>query len=328
MIKKLHIERFKSIKSLSLDCRKVNLFIGEPDTGKTNILEALSFLSHLGWGEAIGYYLRLTQNQGFDPLFHGQFFDRPITIDTDDARVSVSIEGQDRHLRIECAPENSSHKVSFNGAAPPLGHLQSVRCYSYTSSLDWGYSATGPDPHNVLVPPRGANLMYLARHNSKVNDFLKETLADLDWKPRFDPNQNQKRYVLTENRGDEFFDYPLEMLSDSLKRFFFYGAILVTSKDAVLILDEPDVYAFPPYPKLLGEMIATDDTNQFFLTTHNPYFLHGIVQKAPVDSLALFVCYRHPDGGSAVRQLTTAEIQKVIEQGSSVFFNLDAFVKP
>jgi len=326
VIKKLQIERFKSIKSLSFDCRKVNLFIGEPDTGKTNILEALSFLSHLGWGEPIGWYLRLTNNHGFDPLFYRQFFDQPITIGIDDVHVSISIEGQDRRLRIQCEPNSGTGMVSFNHTLPNIPRLQSVRSYSYTSSLDWGYSAVGPDPDNIPFPPRGTNLMYLARHNSKVNEFLKENLAELDWKPRFD--QNQKRFVLTENRGDEFFDYPIEMLSDSLKRYFFYGAILVTSKDAVLVLDEPDVYAFPPYPKLLGEMIAGDETNQFFLTTHNPYFLTGVVQKTPAASLALFVCHRQPDGSTAAKQLTTEEIQTVIEQGASVFFNLDSFVSP
>jgi len=49
MIKKLTIKRFKSIRDLSISCKRVNLFIGEPDTGKTNILEALNFLSRLGW---------------------------------------------------------------------------------------------------------------------------------------------------------------------------------------------------------------------------------------------------------------------------------------
>ena len=43
----LHISRFKSIRSLDLACRKVNVFIGPPDTGKTNILDALTFLSRV-----------------------------------------------------------------------------------------------------------------------------------------------------------------------------------------------------------------------------------------------------------------------------------------
>jgi AAA15 family ATPase/GTPase len=45
MITKLGIKNFKSIKDLELDCKRVNVFIGEPNTGKSNILEALGLLS-------------------------------------------------------------------------------------------------------------------------------------------------------------------------------------------------------------------------------------------------------------------------------------------
>ena len=45
MITKLSIKNFKSIKELDIDCARVNLFIGEPNTGKSSILEALGLLS-------------------------------------------------------------------------------------------------------------------------------------------------------------------------------------------------------------------------------------------------------------------------------------------
>ncbi|MFA7303696.1 MAG: AAA family ATPase [Methanoregula sp.] len=48
MIERLQIKNFKSIKDLELDCKRVNVFIGEPNTGKSNILEALGLLSWCG----------------------------------------------------------------------------------------------------------------------------------------------------------------------------------------------------------------------------------------------------------------------------------------
>jgi hypothetical protein len=45
MIQTLEIQNFKSIRYLQMDCRRVNLFIGEPNTGKSNILEALGLFS-------------------------------------------------------------------------------------------------------------------------------------------------------------------------------------------------------------------------------------------------------------------------------------------
>ena len=45
MIDKVHIQNFKTLKDLSFPCTRMNLFIGDTSTGKTNILEALTFFS-------------------------------------------------------------------------------------------------------------------------------------------------------------------------------------------------------------------------------------------------------------------------------------------
>src|SRR6478736_2486661 len=45
MITNLLINNFKSLKSVYLKTKRVNLFIGYPNVGKSNVLEAMSFLS-------------------------------------------------------------------------------------------------------------------------------------------------------------------------------------------------------------------------------------------------------------------------------------------
>jgi AAA15 family ATPase/GTPase len=45
MIEQLDIKNFKSIKDLNFPCKKLNIFIGEPNSGKSNIIEALSLQS-------------------------------------------------------------------------------------------------------------------------------------------------------------------------------------------------------------------------------------------------------------------------------------------
>ena len=51
MIANLQIKNFKSIKQLDLDCNKINLFIGEPNTGKSNIFETLGLFSFIKFGQ-------------------------------------------------------------------------------------------------------------------------------------------------------------------------------------------------------------------------------------------------------------------------------------
>ncbi|MDZ4680057.1 MAG: AAA family ATPase [Saprospiraceae bacterium] len=43
-IKNLEIKNFKSIRQLNLSCGKINIVVGSPNVGKSNILEALSLL--------------------------------------------------------------------------------------------------------------------------------------------------------------------------------------------------------------------------------------------------------------------------------------------
>jgi len=45
MIKKLHVKNFKSEKDLDIDCSRVNILIGEPNTGKSDEKRAA------GWEE-------------------------------------------------------------------------------------------------------------------------------------------------------------------------------------------------------------------------------------------------------------------------------------
>jgi len=45
-LRHIHIENFKSVKRIEIDnFSRINLFIGRPNVGKSNIIEALSLFS-------------------------------------------------------------------------------------------------------------------------------------------------------------------------------------------------------------------------------------------------------------------------------------------
>ena len=320
----LTIQRFKSVRDLSLPCRKVNVFIGAPDTGKSNILEALQFVSCLGWNLPIGQSIRLHSSLGFSPLFHKQFLDQPIAIAMDDASMSIRLEADRLNLTYRSPRGDGAGTVGFQSSVL-MEEFSRVRYYAYASSGAWAYSDAGRNGQRTIQPPHGSNFLYIARHDERVYVFLRETVSGIHWKLRFD--NAQKQFYLSEIRKDDIIDYNLELLSDSLKRLIFYGAILITTESAVLVMDEPDVYAFPPYPKILGEMIADDKSNQFFVTTHNPYFLSALIEKTAESDLALFVCGRDPEGDTTAHLLSPSEVQRVIEHDASVFFNLEEFLE-
>ena len=71
-IKNLEIKNFKSIKHLTLDCKRMNVFIGKPNVGKSNILEALALL---GWdyfldGEGSVFFENTIRYSDLEELFY------------------------------------------------------------------------------------------------------------------------------------------------------------------------------------------------------------------------------------------------------------------
>ncbi len=103
MITKLSIANFKSVRQLDIDCKKVNLFIGEPNTGKSNILEALGLLSWSGRPaqSPLGDYVRF---QAMQNLFYDQLLDREIAIclsGVPSAELYIRFENDHFALRLE-----------------------------------------------------------------------------------------------------------------------------------------------------------------------------------------------------------------------------------
>jgi AAA15 family ATPase/GTPase len=53
MINLVNIKNFKSIKGITFCCKKLNVFIGELNSGKSNIIEALSLQSQNVIGDTL-----------------------------------------------------------------------------------------------------------------------------------------------------------------------------------------------------------------------------------------------------------------------------------
>ncbi|MEX0965892.1 MAG: AAA family ATPase [Bacteroidia bacterium] len=78
-ITELEIRNFKSIKEMKLRCKRINLFIGRPNVGKSNILEALALFSApylLNEPVYLGDLVRFNDNRNF---FYWHIFTHSIT---------------------------------------------------------------------------------------------------------------------------------------------------------------------------------------------------------------------------------------------------------
>ena len=82
-IKFLRIQNFKSLKDVTLHPRRVNLIIGEPNVGKSNLLEAMTLLGGITYEQTekfMGSFIRYEEPR---QLFYDNLVGNTIKVETD-----------------------------------------------------------------------------------------------------------------------------------------------------------------------------------------------------------------------------------------------------
>lgn len=332
-INRVEIENYKSVEKLSFDARRVTLFIGEPNSGKSNLLEALALL---GGGMSTEFGSVTRSRQAAD-LFFDHDVEREIKVTTDSGfswtltfqpqkgsfAAAVSLPGK--------APEKSefqSHLVwsgerHHPGQQPsrwPAPKESPVRYYLYRQ----GTFQRGVQQYGPLEPPTGNNLPALLYSNKAFRESVSALFRAKDFRLEIRPEQSE--ILISKEVDDILYSYPFEAISETLRRIVFYKAVLETNSDSVLVLDEPEANTFPFYTKYLAERIALDESNQFFITTHNPYVLMSIIEKTPKADLAVHVA-RMKNYRTELRLLSDDELSEALDLGMDVFLNLDRYFR-
>ncbi|MBK9017017.1 MAG: AAA family ATPase [Saprospiraceae bacterium] len=124
--------------------------------------------------------------------------------------------------------------------------------------------------------------------------------------------------------GKEVFNYPYQVISETIKRIAFLITAIEGSVNSTLLFDEPEAHTFPFYTHYIAERIALDTSNQYFLTTHNSYLLHSIVEKTPIDELNVGIVYME-NYETKVRILTPEQLGELSE--TDIFYNLELFLE-
>jgi AAA15 family ATPase/GTPase len=324
MITNLSVSNFKSVRHLDIECKKINLFIGEPNTGKSNILEALGLLGWLGQPGDVP----LRDSIRFETmpnLFYDQLLDHEILINasTSDESyptldLSLKHDNSMFRFRVKGKPFRLvSHRGDAVEAVMISSKMAGIRFFRFKKLDVYG----GSDPGS-LKPPDGANLFSVVISS----DSLRRTMADFFQKYglKLVMKPNERVFELQKQLDDLVFSYPYNLTSDTLQRIIFYTIAMASNKDSTLVFEEPESNAFPYYTKYLGERIALDETNQFFIATHNPYLLSAVIEKAPRDNVQIFVTY-FEDYETHVKPLTPGQLSELME--ADPFFNLDRFIE-
>jgi predicted ATPase len=329
MISTLKIRNFKSIKQVSIACKRINILIGEPNTGKSNILEALGILSYLCYYRSDVTLRNFVRYEVTRNLFYDEDIGEEIEIAFDDQALRIGFRGGSfRGDFLQGQLERPGVLLGSYGdiyvggdvSSNPISRLSPFKFYRFTAVKS---NFRRPDSE-FLLPPSGENLPTLLLAHRELKAIAEQIFDPFGLHLVLRPHENTIE-VTRQSKG-VFIFYPYSLTSDTLQRLIFYLFAVITNKDSVITFEEPEAHAFPYYTKYLAEKIALDGgSNQYFVTTHNPYFLFSILEKAHKDEVGIFITYLD-DYQTKVKCLNEEEKGELMGMESDAFFNIDRFL--
>lgn len=278
-IENITIRNFKSIRNCELKgCSRINLFIGRPNVGKSNILEALSVFSlpflRENVSKKITNFIRLENET---ELFYNGNYENPIHIETNNASCKIQYYHNEA-LTIELhTPQGNGEyqidsKLNFRfGRNEPF--IPFVRKYHFVSHANFkkGHS-------RYLIPPFGYNLLGVIERNEKLKNEIADMFKEYGLSLVFDKSSQSLKIMQSEKK--DIFLIPYNSMADTLQRVIFYKAAIVSNHDAVLLFEEPKAHSFPPYiTHVTQEMLYRKD-NQYFIATHSPFILNDLLENS------------------------------------------------
>lgn len=349
-IKKIEIKNFKSIRHAKIeDCKRVNVFIGYPNVGKSNVLEAIGGFSLLN--------RKLFENKSLKNLIRfSRFTDLFFNADTrvpahiqlngeleliyslsDLKNLTLFIGGlgdpsrndKDK-ITVRRGETYLNSSVSENGnfhfsTGVDIEHTGKalVKKYSYNSNSVFKSSSS----LNLNIP-YGENLNDILDNNPDLRREYNEMLKQYGLNLHFDRTVSGNKLELLKTLPDgTTYKLDWELIADTLRRLFFYKAAIQSNQNSILLFEEPEAHMFPPYiANFTTDVMFDKNNNQYFIATHSPFVLNDFMEDMDKNDLSIYAVGLK-NGETVIRRLTDEEISEVYQYGIDLFFNLESYLK-
>ncbi len=346
----VHITNFKSLKDVTLsDCKRINVLIGKPNVGKSNILEAIGLFSLPYFqynNKRLSQFVRL---ENIAELFFDGDIDEKIDVRSDLNNFCTAEYSKEEglvHLELEMNKEkpasNKSEKLSSTETAisrysfnvdrklnlslrkkrfDPYPYSK-VKYYQFPCKFEFGEEIFRLGRVS-LTPLRGSNLLAVIEDSELLKNDFSKLFAEYGLRLLFDKTNQTLRIdkPLKENAAS----FPFSSIADTLQRIIFFKAAITSNKDSIILFEEPEAHCFPPYIAHFTQEVIHSESNQFFIATHSPYVLNDFLEDTKIDLAIYMVDFQN--GQTVVYRLSNEEVDEVYNYGIDVFFNYERFTK-
>lgn len=323
MTTRIEIKNFKSIKYIALeDCKRINLLIGKPNVGKSNILEALATFS-LPYARYINNksLQQFIRCENESDLFYNGDMSKDVEIHTDSDKFvfrsnkTGHISRLNGFLNEKSVVELTGLRIKQTGGEMPN---KGVRSYFFPTPFQ--FENTGV---KFLQPITGCNLSSVLQSLESTKKEILDIVALYGFTLSFDQSSQQIKLLKTVSDGSIYL-VPFNSIADTLQRIMFYKTAIDSNENAILTFEEPEVHSYPPYISKITTDIIHSETNQFFITTHSPYVLNEFLENKKEDLAIYLIDFK--GGETTVKGLSEKEIDKVYRFGVDLFFNAEIFL--
>ena len=306
---------------------RINLFIGKPNVGKSNILEAFGIFSlpylQYSTNKKLANFIRANY---LNELFFDGNTENQIAIRNNLGEFELSYYLVDNisplGTRLKILDFNNFISIKKDLTVTILGNDIDKNPFKY-----YNFKTNQKPKRNhlsSLLPPVGTNLMDIVENIPTLKEDLIQLFNEYNLNLVFD-RASQELKVMKERKGKEIFLIPFSSIADTLQRVIFYKTAIVSNQNSVLIFEEPEAHAFPPYIVHITREIIEAKSNQFVISTHSPYILDYFMENA-IDDLSIFMV-DYKNGETVANKLTKEDMKDIHQYGIDLFTNYETFLK-
>lgn len=330
----LKIEHFKNIPHADLTLKPINIVIGKPGTGKTNLMEAIAMLGLRYLYPTPAYWQRMVRFS--QPL---DWFPNLKSTKVIKAEVSKGVlartltvryneETREGMLELYLFDKFDDQRTSlfvskFEGnkfTISPRTLLENdelcpIRPYCFDSSIGTNKRLFAD---TYLEPPFGKNLSQLVEPNTELGNLFENHLKSAGYRPIIEAGSGKIKLARVYDLEHFYGTIPFEGISESWQRYFFFFAGLVSNQKAFLLFDNPASGLHAQHIELLAEQLAENDQNQYLISTHHPLLIKAILRHCGTGVVNIIVMRQNNSDqyDSYPQSIPEEEINRWLESAS------------